>query len=72
MGDEREFLVQFCRDTLTREHYDFFVFGHRHLDIDMEVGENSRYINLDDWLKTEKSTYAVFDGERMELKRFEG
>lgn len=72
MGDDKEFLVQFCRDTLTREHYDYFVFGHRHLDIDMEVGEGSRYVNLGDWLKESKSTYGVFDGERMTLKKFEG
>lgn len=69
MGDEREFLVQFCKTTLQTEHYDYFVFGHRHLALDMEVGPNSRYINLGDWLSG--ATYGVFDGARMTLEHFE-
>ena len=68
-GDDKEFLVQFCKDTLKTQHYDYFVFGHRHLPLDMEVGEGSRYVNLGDWIS--HYTYAVFDGEKMRLERFE-
>jgi len=69
-GDENEFLVQYCKQELKTEQIDFFVFGHRHLPIDMEVGQNSRYINLGDWINY--FTYAVFDGNKMELRSFQG
>ena len=49
---------------------DFFVFGHRHLPIDFRLNDNSRYINLGDWIRY--FTYAVMDGEKMELKAYTG
>jgi UDP-2,3-diacylglucosamine hydrolase len=69
LGDDKEYLVQFCKSTLEKEHYDYFVFGHRHLPLDKEVGKNSHYINLGDWIRY--NTYAVFDGGKMELKIYE-
>lgn len=63
LGDNKEFLVQYTRELLKKEHFDFFIFGHRHLPIDMMVGEKSRYINLGDWFKYD--TYAVFDGSEV-------
>jgi UDP-2,3-diacylglucosamine hydrolase len=48
---------------------DYFVFGHRHLPLDLSIGDKSRYINLGEWLHY--NTYAVFDGEELKLKAFE-
>ena len=67
-GDEKEFLVLYCKSVLEKEHIDYFIFGHRHLPIDKEVGKNSRYINLGDWILN--NTYGEFDGEKMALKIF--
>ena len=67
-NEEKEWLVQFCRETLNKEQFDFFVFGHRHLPLDIRLNETSRYINTGDWL--DYYSYAVFDGEKMELKYF--
>lgn len=69
LGDEKEFLVIFANEVLKREHFDFFIFGHRHIALDKKIGETSRYINLGDWIRY--FTYAVFDGKEMELKKFE-
>ncbi len=44
---------------------DFFVFGHRHLVLDIQLTENSRYINLGHWLGN--SHYGVFDGVSFNL-----
>lgn len=66
-GEEKEFLVQFIKETLKKEHYDYFIFGHRHLPLQINV-DNSLYINLGEWVNY--STYAVFDGEKLELKEF--
>jgi UDP-2,3-diacylglucosamine hydrolase len=38
--------------------------------MDIELQPGSRYINLGDWIK--HFTYAVFDGEKVELKEFVG
>ena len=67
---EKEYLIQYCKDVLSRAHVDYFIFGHRHLVIDHEVGENSRYINLGEWFTA--CNYAVFDGENLVLKRYDG
>lgn len=67
LGDEKEFLVQFCKEKLKTNQYDYFIFGHRHLPIDMQI-ENSRYINLGDWIIY--FTYAEFDGKKLIFTKF--
>lgn len=67
-GESREWLVAYARKVLKDEHIDYFVFGHRHIAIDYGLREDSRYINLGDWLGF--YTYAVFDGKDMELKYY--
>ncbi len=69
MGEENEWLFLFCQEVLKKEHFDYLIFGHRHLPLDMKVAENSRYINLGEWVKY--NTYAVFDGKDLELLHFE-
>ena len=69
LGEDKEFLILFCKEKLQTKHYDYFVFGHRHLPLDIDLNGKSRYINLGDWISY--FTYAVFDGENLELKTFE-
>ena len=66
LGDDNEWLVQYAKRKLMHEHYDFFIFGHRHLPMKIEVGKNVFYHNLGDWISY--YTYGVFDGENFELK----
>lgn len=69
LGDEKEWLVQYCKSELQREYYDYFIFGHRHLDINKQLNEaGSRYVNIGEWFS--KYTYGVFDGENFELKKY--
>lgn len=68
LGDDKEFIPLFCKETLKTTHYDYFICGHRHLPIDLRLSENSRYINLGEWVSD--YTYAVFDGTELELKSF--
>jgi len=67
-GEENEWLVLYAREILKNNHYDYFIFGHRHLPIDIMLNEKSRYINTGDWL--DYNSYAVFDGSNMELKYY--
>ncbi len=70
LGEEKEWLIIYCKEILKQKKIDFFVFGHRHLAIDFRLNDTSRYINLGDWIHY--YTYAVFNGETMELKSYLG
>ena len=69
LGEENEWLVLYAKRKLEKKHYNYFVFGHRHLPMTINVGENSTYINLGDWIGY--FTYGEFDGVSFELKTFE-
>lgn len=68
MGEDKEWLVLFCREQLKKKHYDYFIFGHRHLALYFPLAENSLYLNLGDWINY--NSYAVFDGESLALQYF--
>jgi UDP-2,3-diacylglucosamine hydrolase len=68
LGDDKEWLMIYSREVLKREHYDYFIFGHRHMPLDKQLNGQSRYINLGEWIN--HFTYAVFDGQELMLKKF--
>lgn len=67
-GETGEWLVIYSKEVLQKEHFDYFLFGHRHLPLDIQLNEKSRYVNLGEWVNYR--SYAVFDGEKLELKYF--
>ncbi|MBC8045931.1 MAG: UDP-2,3-diacylglucosamine diphosphatase [Fimbriimonadaceae bacterium] len=69
LGEEKEWQILFAKEKLKKEHFDYFIFGHRHIALQIQIGNNTTFINLGDWVK--HSTYAVFNGEKTELKYFE-
>jgi len=69
LGADKEWLITYCNKKLEDNHYDYFIFGHRHWPIEHQLQNGSSYINLGDWLQ--HCTYAVFDGNKVELKKFE-
>lgn len=69
LGEENEWLAQYAKRKLEQKHYDYFLFGHRHLPMEIEVGKNSKYINTGDWIS--HFTYAVFDGKDLTLKTYQ-
>ena len=68
LGADKEWLIIYSKEVLAKELYHFFVFGHRHLPLDLKLTDESRYVNLGDWIKY--FSYAVFDGQQMELKKW--
>jgi UDP-2,3-diacylglucosamine hydrolase len=68
LGPEKEMLVQFCMETLNKEHFDYFIFGHRHIAIEFPLPQSSLYVNLGDWLQFD--SYAEFDGHNLALKYY--
>ncbi len=69
-GESEEPLVLFSKQYL-REHSgtSFFIFGHRHIEIDLMLSAQSRLLVLGEWMTL--FTYAIWDGENMQLNNFE-
>lgn len=69
LGEDKEWLIIYSKEILQKKHFDYFIFGHRHLPLDIKLSENSRYLNLGEWIHYR--SYAVFDGQELSLKYFE-
>jgi len=69
LGEEKEWLILFAKETLKSKPVDFFIFGHRHLPIEYKLNDESVYINLGDWIKY--NSYAVFEDGVVSLKYYE-
>ena len=68
LGEDKEWLVQYCKRKLETKHYDYFVFGHRHLPLDIQLKGDSKYYNLGDWINF--YTYGVFDENNFSLLEY--
>lgn len=68
LGEENEWLVQYAKRKLESKPYDYFVFGHRHLPMEIDLTPTSKYFNLGDWIGY--FTYGIFDGTTFELKKY--
>lgn len=68
LGEDQEWLVQYSKRKLEKEHFDYFVFGHRHLPLEIDLNGKSTYVNLGDWISY--YTYAVFEDGHLKLKEF--
>ncbi|MDR0545059.1 MAG: UDP-2,3-diacylglucosamine diphosphatase [Odoribacteraceae bacterium] len=64
-GDDDESIVIYCKQVLQQRRVDYFIFGHRHLPVDVPLSPHSRYINTGDWIT--HFTYARFDGNAVAL-----
>jgi UDP-2,3-diacylglucosamine hydrolase len=65
LGEDGEWLAQYAKRKLEKTHYDYFIFGHRHLPMTIDLGGGSTYINLGDWIS--HYTYATYDGQQTKL-----
>lgn len=70
LGEDKEWLAQYAQRKLKQKHRDFFLFGHRHIPMEIELNPKSKYINLGDWIT--HFTYGIFDGKNFELKKWKG
>ena len=69
LGENKEYLVQFCHSHLKKEKIDYFIFGHRHLPLDIKIAEETKYINLGEWINY--CSYAVLEKGKLTLHYFE-
>ena len=69
LGEDKEHLVRYAREYI-EEHpdIDYFLFGHRHIELDIKLERHTRLMILGDWIS--QFTYAVYDGEHMFLEEY--
>ena len=69
-GVEKDGIYRFSRQMLEKQpEIDYFIYGHRHVDVDLMMNDKTRFIILGDWVT--KFTYGVFDGTTLEIKHFQ-
>jgi len=70
LGEENEWLLIYSKEQAALDPLiDYFIFGHRHLPLDLQVTEKARYINLGDWFNW--CSFAKLENGVLELKYFE-
>lgn len=69
-GEAAEYLVLFAKEYL-ESHPDihFFIFGHRHIMLDLMLSRTSRLLIAGDWMR--HFSYIVWDGENLTMEQFE-
>lgn len=65
LGTDREFLILYAKQLLRKKHYDYFIFGHRHIPMEIGLQADSKLVNLGEWIYA--YTFAAFDGEGLEI-----
>jgi UDP-2,3-diacylglucosamine hydrolase len=65
---ENELLYHFCKEKLNEEYFNYFIFGHRHCPLEIDLGNNSKYLNTGDWISF--YSYIEYDGTSFSLKYF--
>ena len=69
MGENKEELLVYSRDYLkTHQNINFFVYGHRHIELDYPIDNDARLFIVGDWIN--QYTYLKFDGEEIILCRY--
>lgn len=68
-GEDKEEVVVFAKEYLkTHKDVNYFMFGHRHIELDIDLADTARLLILGDWVY--KFTYAVFDGEHLLMENY--
>lgn len=70
ISKENEWLYSYASRKLESEYYDYFVFGHRHIPMNLQLENGkSRYINLGEWFHNR--SYLVVDDNEVSIQFFE-
>ncbi len=68
-GEDKEGLVLYAKDYLkTHPNINYFIFGHRHIELDLLLSRDTRLVILGEWISL--FTYAVWDGEHLFVDNF--
>ena len=69
MGENREHLVLFTKKYIQyHSNVDYFIYGHRHIEVDLQLTKKARMIILGDWIT--QFSYIVYDGEHLLMSQY--
>ena len=64
MGDDKEHLILYTKKYIQyHSNVDYFIYGHRHIEVDKQLTKKARVIILGDWIS--QFSYVVYDGEHL-------
>ncbi len=68
-GEDKEALVLYTKKYM-KDHpdIDYYIYGHRHIELDVELSERVRLLIIGDWIT--QFTYLIFDGEHLFLEEY--
>ena len=69
VSKEKELLYRYALSLSKTENYDYYVFGHRHIYMDLPLNNKARYINLGEWI--DKPSYGCFENGKLQIHHFE-
>jgi len=69
LGEENEDLIRYARTILEKENIDYFIFGHRHLEMKYTINNSTEIIFLGDWIMN--GSYAIWDGNALDFLKFD-
>lgn len=70
MGEDKEYLVLWTKEHMAHHaDIDYYIFGHRHIELDLMLSKSVRMFILGDWIS--QFTYAVYDGKDISLQTYQ-
>lgn len=61
LGEDSEYLVKYSKETEMNNHHDFYIYGHRHIELDLMIKKDSRVVIIGDWIRN--FTFGVLNPE---------
>ena len=69
MGEDREHLVLYTKKYIQyHSNVDYFIYGHRHIELDLQLTKKARVLILGDWIS--QFTYVVWDGQHLFMQQY--
>ena len=69
MGDDKEHLILYTKKYIQyHSNVDYFIYGHRHIEVDKQLTKKARVIILGDWIS--QFSYVVYDGEHLLMQQY--
>ena len=69
MGEDREPLILYTKHYIQyHSNVDYFIYGHRHIEVDLQLTKKARVVILGDWIS--HFSYVVYDGEHLFMSQY--
>ena len=69
LGEDKEYLVRYAKHKFVEDSsINYFVFGHRHILLNLPIAERTNVVILGDWISL--FSYAEYDGDTIQLKQW--